>query len=1376
MAQIFGSNRTNNPDPVAVGLRVQQSLQGAPITIGCGRVRAAGNLTNYDGFVATPVKGGGKGGFAGASGKGNTGQYSYTVYGIVQLAEGGVKSLNRIFNGNAIDFLVAPTAQELIDLNAMGVNTDELSTGNAYNTIFHPGNWTDGPDSTWTAAFPDQTPLAYPGQAYVIFPKLGLGSSPSFPSFNFDYTFDLSGDIPALGDDANAADWIAALLSNPDWGVQGFSSDLIGDFDTARHYWRATGLLISVALTAQTSAQAHLGSLMPSLNAGFRWRDGLLDIVPYGDVAVTGNGYTYTPDTTPVYDIGVDDYLPNQGSLGNAGESDQVKVAFSRADESQVPNIWRIEYLDRANLYNPVPIEHANDAQIAASGISRYSDKQQQHWFCLASAASVSVALQLHRAWTTLNSYQFTLGKQFVLLDVLDLLAITEPALGLQNQLVRITEIQENADGSLTFTVEEVPLTASAPVYARQPSLGIARNTALAPGSINAPAIFELPGQLSQALQVQFAVSGQNPDAWGGCTVWISSDGEEYSAIGPIDTPARMGALTAALPSVSTSPSGPTRDTTNTLSVDLSESLGQLVSGSSDGLAAFATLCLVEDELIAFQTATLTSTYNFDLTTLERGCYGTQSSVITHAIGAPFVRVDDAIFRWDYTNPLIGKTVYFKFTSFNIYGTNEESLADVTAYSHVLSGTPTPNGIALTSYSLTQAGVTNTLALAWAADPLAVSYIAQYSTDGGATFTTVNVKALTLTVPGLGVSSVVARVAGVSANSVDGPFGAAVTVTGAAISYAVVFEGVTYAEVASARADIDAVLAAANDDQAAISSAIAAINAQASASSQQIATSVATALQIAQAALGGAYSPYAAEINVLNASLGATNLSLADANAAIASVSSQLTSLSATVSASLGAQGAEITSLGASIATTAQTIATKTDATTASNAADDDANAIAAAIQAIDAGQQIQIVALSASSALAGVAQTQASIVEANSAIATLKSTVFAQVGQNYAAFLGQVATQATQNSAFGSEITSLTATVTSNYGTLSSSITALGSSIATTAQTIATKTDATTASSGAAEDQTSIAAAIAAIDTGQQLQALSLSASSALAGVAQTQASIVETNSAIATLKSTVFAQAGQNYAAFLSQVATQATQNLAFASEISSLSATVSGNYTSLSSSISSNQSAQATQNSTFASEISTLTSNIGGINGQISTINTTLTSQATQNSTFAGEISTLTSDVGGINGSISSINSTLTSQASTLSSLSSDVTSLSASAVSVSAGGSIDFVAQAAPSGAFAAWSLQVTASGQLASTASLTLTANSDGSSSVYALADQFAIGDPATNTVPFQTLSGGGLMLNGVEQVNGSIVSATKTSGGQPVLEIDFINGPIYFRA
>ena len=79
-----------------------------------------------------------------------------------------------------------------------------------------------------------------------------------------------------------------------------------------------------------------------------------------------------------------------------------------------------------------------------------------------------------------------------------------------------------------------------------------------------------------------------------------------------------MGQLTANLPAVSDP------DTTNSVSVSLSESDGAFPALTASQADNFQSLILVDQELIAYSTATLTSSNNYTLSGyLRRGVYGT---------------------------------------------------------------------------------------------------------------------------------------------------------------------------------------------------------------------------------------------------------------------------------------------------------------------------------------------------------------------------------------------------------------------------------------------------------------------------------------------------------------------------------------------------------------------------------------------------------------------------------------------------------------------------------------------------------------------------------------------------------------------------------
>ena len=726
MAGLFSSGRVNNPQPPATSLRVTTSLQGQSRPIVYGQTRIAANLIDYAGFKATAVSNssGGKGGLVGSGGKGgNSGQYDYQTSVIASFGE-AIANVVAIYNSSAVDFLQTPSAATLAALKQIGITP---TYGNTYSIELHTGSNTQSASSYWNGAFHTRA-LAYRGQAYAVFPNLQLGSSPTFPNFNFEILGAINSDVPTLGPDANPADVIADLLTNPVYGVPGFSSPisgpLLGDFNTARNYWRATGLMVSLALTTQTVASSTLKDLLKALNAEFRWSNGKLDIVPFGDVAISGNGYSYTPNTTPIYDLNPDDFLPNQGSLVSSG-SGTTAIAFSRKDPVTVPNMVRIEYVNRNALYNPALITATDDASIAQNGL-RMSDKRQNHFFALTSAASTSAALQLHRELARVTTYQITVGRRFALLDPLDLITISEPALSFIRKLVRITEIQENSDASRTLTLEEVPLTAHAPAYGRQADLGAGRNSNFTAPSVNTPYFFEPPYQLSKDLTLLIGLSGSTPANWGGCQVWISSDQTSYTLLGEITGSTRMGVTTAALPSIPQSLSGPTIDQTNTLQVDLSQSNGWLGNGSSSDLLAFNTGVVVDKEIIAYQNATLTASNHYSLAPLSRGGYGT--SISSHTIGAPFMRLDGSAFQWSFTSDRIGSTVYFKFVSFNPFGAGWQGLSDAISYPYTIKGPAAPLGV--TNFTGT-VDVNIGILLSWSAltDPILGGYEIRCGTD-----------------------------------------------------------------------------------------------------------------------------------------------------------------------------------------------------------------------------------------------------------------------------------------------------------------------------------------------------------------------------------------------------------------------------------------------------------------------------------------------------------------------------------------------------------------------------------------------------------------------------------------------------------------------
>jgi hypothetical protein len=204
------------------------------------------------------------------------------------------------------------------------------------------------------------------------------------------------------------------------------------------------------------------------------------------------------------------------------------------------------------------------------------------------------------------------------------------------------------------------------------------------PGNTNPPVIFEPPASLAGSGQPAVWIVATGGPNWGGCLAYISTDGNTYAPAGEIYAGARQGILTAPLPA------GADPDTTDTLSVDLTISAGQLLSGTRADADSLATLCYCDGELAAYQTATLTAQYKYQLTYLRRGAYGT--AIGSHAAGAQFARFgpsDPSVLKYPYPANFVGRTIYLKLASFNTFGQALQS----------------PAAIAPVSFSLTGAGV-----------------------------------------------------------------------------------------------------------------------------------------------------------------------------------------------------------------------------------------------------------------------------------------------------------------------------------------------------------------------------------------------------------------------------------------------------------------------------------------------------------------------------------------------------------------------------------------------------------------------------------------------------------------------------------------------
>lgn len=539
----------------------------------------------------------------------------------------------------------------------------ERTTLSALNLTMFPGE--SAPASPWgylSTKHPGEA-VYYPGLCYVCSPKFEFGNSADVPNLSFEV---IGGGRLGAFKDAQPDYIVSDFVTNAAYGAApGFP---LGSLTGYGDYCRAMGLFISPAFTEQKEAAEYLKEIATCTNSEYVWSEGVLKLIPYADTAVSGNGYTYTPNLTPPYDLTDDDFC-------SVGE-DPVKC--SRVTPSDACNHIQVEFVNRNKDYNVEIAEAKDQADIEARGL-RTKDPIKLHYICEPAIARTVAQLILQRELYVRNRYQFRLSSwKHCLLEPMDIVTITDPGMGLDKVAVRIKEIEEDEEDYLTITADEWPFgVGSVALYPHQEGQGYVPNYQVAPGNAYTPAIIEPPFRLTDnSLEIWLATSGG--ENWGGCDVWVSRDGASYSLAGTITSGSRHGTLVNPLPS------GSAVDTVNTMRALLLDADLQLLAATQQEADELRTLLWVDGELIAYQNAALVSSGVYDLSYLVRGAHN--SVIGTHSAGAKWARLDGSLFRVPFLPADIGKTIYIKLCSYNVYGVSPQTLDEVSAHTYTITG------------------------------------------------------------------------------------------------------------------------------------------------------------------------------------------------------------------------------------------------------------------------------------------------------------------------------------------------------------------------------------------------------------------------------------------------------------------------------------------------------------------------------------------------------------------------------------------------------------------------------------------------------------------------------------------------------------------
>ena len=667
-----GKHNTASVDTRYAGIQVQTSLYGSVLPLGYGTFRAKGNLVFYNGFVATPhttTQSTGKGG----GGNQTSTSFTYNAFVLVAITQGAIGSINQVWKDKAVGSLA-------------GFGFTFTATGTTPQS----------PWATLTSSYPSQA-APYSGFAYVAAASLPLNNDATMPNFSFEVLGQL-----ATAQDPNAT---AAYDARPEAIIQDFltNSNYGAGWATAQidvtglttgnasyaTYCKAAGFVLSPYFDTQKKAGEHLQELLDATNSEIILHSAstgmVLQVLPYGDQAISANGATFVPNTTPIYSLGYDDFITN-------GPSDPVTI--TRDSTQDVFNTVPVEYLDRQLSYNTAVVQMPDPVDVALNGQKTDSPKTL-HSICRASHASNLSLILGQRNVYIRNGYSFNLGLKAMLLEPMDLVNINEPIIGFVNKTVRLVAIDIPGEGSeesgITFSAEEWPFgVASAALYTTQTPAGTIPNVNVDPGACSTPLFFASPALFANSMWevCMFTGGGSN---WGTADVYMSAAGSTYAKAGSVTGPARYGTLTASLAAYA---GGTAQDLTNTLSVVLING-GTLSSIDAASAANGMNLLWVDGEMISFQTATLTSPGHYNLTGLYRGLYGTSAGA--HANGAGWGRCDTAMFRYPLTSGQVGAIFYAKILGFNAWGGGGRTLAGETAYSYTPTAQafPAPTGVTI---------------------------------------------------------------------------------------------------------------------------------------------------------------------------------------------------------------------------------------------------------------------------------------------------------------------------------------------------------------------------------------------------------------------------------------------------------------------------------------------------------------------------------------------------------------------------------------------------------------------------------------------------------------------------------------------------------
>ena len=639
MSIFKGKTVVNRAEKIA-DFTIATAEYGSAVPEIIGTTRTSGNIIYYDDFTAHEHKETQRSGKGGGS-KTVSITYTYTVAIIFALCEGAIKGLGKVWKNKDI----------------YNYPSDEIGM-----TLYYGTN-EQQPWPYVVGKHPEKA-LPYKGLAYMA-GVIDLGSNASLPNFNFE----VKGKLTEGGDgvDVNPADYILYILNKI-----GMGDVKISGIENYRRYCAAADLLISTPMDESKSRTAReiVNEIATITNAFMFWSNDQFKIVPLADRAIG----SWEPNRTIMYDLTPDDFLP---------QSNGACVTYARKDSSEIYNRFTVEFINRANGYEKESVSYVDSDDLKEYGLRQASTTKALYIYTKKRAVFLAEELARKNKYER-NQYTFKLDWAFCRLEVGDLVTLTDPSIGLNKQVALIDSVTEDAQGLLTFTaISRAGGDYDAAIYDVHDTDRPFVDFSPEPGDVDIPVIFQPPTELtSNGNELWIGAKGKSKN-WGGCNVWVSDDNQHYSEVGKITNSARLGSLAA---------------TVNASADEIEVTVnGTLLSGTEQDAQRANTLCWLDGECLSYTTATMLQNGNYKLSGLIRGQYNTTAAA--HTAGAKFVRCDETLLKSPLKKDDVGKKLWIKFTSYNIFGAREQSLADVEPYEYTILPYYIPPVLSLTAHN-----------------------------------------------------------------------------------------------------------------------------------------------------------------------------------------------------------------------------------------------------------------------------------------------------------------------------------------------------------------------------------------------------------------------------------------------------------------------------------------------------------------------------------------------------------------------------------------------------------------------------------------------------------------------------------------------------